>query len=681
MFNCFSEQRGFTLIETTVALMISVALVGLGATIYNNNIDSLNIKKTADGFKQASETYFRYLNANKNSLSGVCDALLTPGNVTKTAKFTVTKINDNQCRLTTELAENDELNHFMDDGKIFPDVLTELGKNVYLKAGGVVTIKNKDSGQPKITSLLYTSVSEEIDDINLAKLAMNYGIGFGYVNRNGKLKGSGELLDEKQVSAMAGGGGLPKRSIYAIKGSGAFDVYQTQAQADDRYLARVHVANHPEMNRMSTDIDLDANRIYSATEHGRMTIDGQNNAIRLSDDATEASIGISPNSLSFNGGNNNYATIGSINSQTGQNASLILGDLTKDSPGNLSISYNGDFPGSVEARGKFELNTPNENDYFSFNKPVDVKGGINVSGAVKADSVTSPLLVLPQNKEVIEGDPCTEDELGHIIKSGAPYESDLIICRYIGQKPQIISGGFQSKMSVSHALKQVTSTHDSGAKLYSFFSCAKDGNVHCTTGKAPSYIWTYLNGDLNQDENMVVFWKNSGKSLSGIGGTLVGPPAHNTDTLGFYTIQLPSWYPYGAVEVCAYSTTVYQDKSPGTIFNSNDTDLLHGSSRYLASLFNHIPQGILTTGVKSVDAFEKDFQYSLHCSQLRPGQFYTDMIAPASGNLNPHVDWGFGRDEKIFALSVRYKGHLAPDVISLHHLGFDGNEQDTYDLY
>ncbi|EDL8432149.1 hypothetical protein J3704_004148 [Salmonella enterica subsp. diarizonae serovar 61:z52:z53] len=609
-----NHQQGFSLLETTVAMMVTVSLIGLGATLYNHHSDSLNIKKSADVFGIASDSYFRYLHDSKSKLSDICQVLA----VNQTGVYeniALKRVDSGRCSIALETPSQSEgLKAFMPDGMVFPSSILS---GYAITGRGMLELKNKGNGQPKITSLLIAGLkgTNIKDTVALAKMANEYGVGFGYVVlRNGKvdIKGDGGLFSVPDITSMAQVKSLPAGVFFALHLN---DGYLTLPDADDRYLVRNYVPNHAELNQMTTDIDIGNNNIKTKSKKGAMGFYGKDVQIKL-DSPTDSSYVYSDRIGLHDKDKKSNTTLFANRLQFSQTTGDDKWGVNRF---NVAISSN------KNARADFTLEA---NSLTGFPDGFYFNSSVNVDGRMKSNSLTTSMLNMT-NSYIDEGNSCSLNDVGKIVKSTS---GEYLVCKYLAPTPRYLnemSGKF---------IKHLT---DSNGKDVYFVYLEKSGDMDGYF-LSSSYQWVYLQPDMANRENIFILWKNSSLNLRDTGG-LIG---HNHRMNK--TIQLPSWYPYGHVEVCAYSTLPWRVSSEKNVFAG---ELLKFTDSILDSIANKRP----------IVVEHNNMDYERHCSSLYPGQYYTDMIG--FNTVRDTYDFGYGKEEYIFALTIRYKGMHTPDFM------------------
>lgn len=616
-----NHQQGFSLLETTVAMMVTVSLIGLGATLYNHHSDSLNIKKSADVFGIASDSYFRYLHDSKSKLSDICQVLA----VNQTGVYeniALKRVDSGRCSIALENpSQNEGLKAFMPDGMVFPSSILS---GYAIIGRGMLELKNKGNGQPKITSLLIAGLkgTNIKDTVSLAKMANEYGVGFGYVVlRNGKvnIKGDGGLFSVPDITSMAQVNSLPAGVFFALHLN---DGYLTLPDADDRYLVRNYVPNHAELNQMTTDLEIGNNNIKTKSQKGTMGFYGKDVQIKL-DSPTDSSY-VYSDRIGLHDKDKKLST--SLFANRLQFSQTTGDDKWGVNRFNVAISSNKNTRADFTLEANSLTGLP---DGFYFNSSV------NVDGRIKSNSLTTSILNMTTNSYITEGYSCSLNDVGKIVKLTS---GDYMVCKYLAPTPRYL------RILTGHIDTYIKDSNDK----YVFFNYSDRSDVETGALDAldawdalsrTSYQWVYLQPDMVNRENIFILWQNSSLNLENTGG-LIG---HN-----HRTIQLPSWYPYRHVEVCAYSTLPGRVSSGANVFAGKELMI---TERILDSLANKRP---IVVRYDHMD-------YERHCSSLYPGQYYTDMIG-FNSVINKY-DYGYGKGEYIFALTIRYKGRYTPDFM------------------
>lgn len=606
------NQQGFSLLETTVAMMVVVSLIGLSATLYNNHMNSLNIKKSAEVLRIASDSYFRYLNSSKSKLADICHSLSQrQGSAMYEDIYVSLAGQEDSCRLSLQHpAQSKELKGFLPEGMIFP---SDLPSGDALTGYGKVVMRN---GQPEVTSLLIAGLQlgqgqERKKNIFLSKMAAEYGSGFGYVDRrNGisSIKGDGGLFSMPGIIDLIDGSlkgaELPAGTFFALNGdsnSNDNEGYLTQAEADERYLVRTKIPNHPELNRMKTDIELGNNSVKAESQNGTLGVNGGDNRIEIH-------------------GNNK-----------GDYSSLLTNSL-QFSQGSNTLSLTG------------------RPDGFNFNSAV------NVEGQMEATSVLTPSLSMPGNKGVVEGDYCSAEKEGQIIKSS---KGNYLVCKFLPDNTGVLytHDGYYTNGNIS------------------LLACNVEHHTcDIILDSKGRYSWVYLYPDLVNEIHLMMFWQDSDHVKN---GNSVVDIFEDSDQLHWLikTFSLPEWYPYGAVEVCAYTSAGGRTWAMTSIFRGKSLPI--DMRKYLPTLVGKAPWTLEYALHDGTDLGPK-YQYNIHCSTLQPGEMYSDFVdIPHQKHDLIDDKWfnwinGFGTNDFPFAVVIRYKGNrplnMMPRTIPLHGL-------------
>lgn len=280
------RQQGLTLIEVIVALAIGViALVGIARAL-TSYTDGLANQAAAAHAKTVSDAARAYIADNHAALVAAAGpstaATVTPAQLTA--------------------------------GKYLPT-----GFNPVNPYGQTFTVKVIEPTAGKLEAVVLTTGGDVIKGQNLRKIAQHIGVPGGYVEAAG-------------TSASAKGAyGTWTRSLAPFEGSAqagkiVVALFVEDAAEQDDYLHRSATAGRPELNRMSTDIDMgaknldNAGTVYANAVQGKLTHTGGYFTL----DSYSSTYGTGAGLLWWNGGT---GTLTVRNATTGGNGNLILNDI------------------------------------------------------------------------------------------------------------------------------------------------------------------------------------------------------------------------------------------------------------------------------------------------------------------------------------------------------------------
>ncbi len=222
--NCCS-QRGFTAFEVMVVLIISIAMLGLGAQYMASYADNLSNQATADHMNLVANAASRYIKDNYA-------AVLAAAGPLKPATITVSML-----KRTGYLAT----------------VIAEL--NPFGQHYQILALKPSTK---QLQTLVITNGGEAISEINIRRIAQLLGARGGFISE----------LNKKQAQGSYGGWQIAL-SAYGIAPRGGYlasALFFDDGAVVHDYLYRSNIAGHPELNRMNTDLDLANHNLNQAAQ-------------------------------------------------------------------------------------------------------------------------------------------------------------------------------------------------------------------------------------------------------------------------------------------------------------------------------------------------------------------------------------------------------------------------------
>lgn len=209
------SQRGFTAFEVMVVLIVSIAMLGLGAQYISSYTDNLANQAAADHMNLIANAASRYIKDNYASVLAAAEPL-------KPATITVPMLKST--------------------GYLSP-VIAE--RNPFGQHYQILALKPKTK---QLQTLVITSGGEAVAEINIRRIAQLLGARGGFIS----------ALNKKQVQGSYGGWQIALSS-YGVAPQGghlASALFFDDGAVVHDYLYRSNIAGHPELNRMNTDLDL-----------------------------------------------------------------------------------------------------------------------------------------------------------------------------------------------------------------------------------------------------------------------------------------------------------------------------------------------------------------------------------------------------------------------------------------
>lgn len=219
------RQQGFTLIELMVALIVAISLIGLAATIMEREARRSRNENSAEWLRIVASGAKAYRNANK-------DALIAAA------------------------------------GPSTPVVVTAAQVQPFLPGGFSLTNAHGQTFQVRfiepaanqLDGIVLTFNGDNLDTLDQLQVAASAKGGAGYINAANTAEARGPNGNWTRSLASFGGGGSAGKLAYAL----FYDDVTSLGGAQGDFLSRVAVAGKPELNRMSTAIDMANNDLNNA---------------------------------------------------------------------------------------------------------------------------------------------------------------------------------------------------------------------------------------------------------------------------------------------------------------------------------------------------------------------------------------------------------------------------------
>ncbi len=219
------SQHGFTVLEVMVVLIVSVALLGLGAQYMASYADNLANQAATDHMNLVANAASRYIKDNYAAVLAVAGPL-------KPATITVPIL-----KRTGYL----------------PSVIAE--RNPFGQHYQILALK---PSAKQLQTLVLTSGGETIPEINMRRIAQLLGARGGFISS----------LNKEKVQGSYGGWQIALSSYGVMPGAGhlASALFFDDGAVVHDYLYRSSIAGHPELNRMNTDLDLANHNLNQAAQ-------------------------------------------------------------------------------------------------------------------------------------------------------------------------------------------------------------------------------------------------------------------------------------------------------------------------------------------------------------------------------------------------------------------------------
>lgn len=270
---CKTKQDGFTLIETTVALIIVIMLISLGATLYNNYMATQKIKSAAREIRMVGIAYQSYLNANRDSIIDKCKSGGLGDVGVIHINQLVTQGQQGVCYFSVSGGGLiGGLGEFMPDG-LYPPRLSPYGQPY--EGRGQVTVDFLKSQNPEISPLLFigdllnpsSAQAKRLDILTASKIihALKGYAGFSYEKHHQVVLAGNGLFDINKIKLISQvqTPSFPVGYLfYRYDDQGSL----TEPVADDRYLFRDKVNGGAEYNTMQAPLRMNNQNVN--TESG-----------------------------------------------------------------------------------------------------------------------------------------------------------------------------------------------------------------------------------------------------------------------------------------------------------------------------------------------------------------------------------------------------------------------------
>ncbi len=222
------SQRGFTAFEVMVALIVAIAMLGLGAQYLSNYTDNLANQAAADHMNLVANAATRYIKDNYAVILALAGPL-------KPATITVPML-----KRTGYL----------------PPAMAEL--NPFGQRYQILALKPTKPSSNQLQTLILTTHGETISEINIRRIAQLLGARGGFIS----------AANEAEAQGSYGGWKMALHSYGTAPGAGhlASALFFDDGALVSDYLYRSSVAGHPEFNRMNTDLDLAGHNLNQAAQ-------------------------------------------------------------------------------------------------------------------------------------------------------------------------------------------------------------------------------------------------------------------------------------------------------------------------------------------------------------------------------------------------------------------------------
>lgn len=214
------NQRGFTVIELIVVLIVSVAAIGLGGQYLSSYADAQVNQAAADHMKTVSDAAVKYIKDNYSAITATATA-------TTPAVITVPMLK-NASYLTSSVTD----------------------QNAYEQTYQVLALQPAAN---KLQTLIVTTGGETIPEMSIRRIAQLSGARGGFISTTNPTTAIGSYGGWQMSLASYGvspGAGHVATALFFDDGALVSD-----------YLYRGVVPGHPELNRMNTAIDMGGNNL------------------------------------------------------------------------------------------------------------------------------------------------------------------------------------------------------------------------------------------------------------------------------------------------------------------------------------------------------------------------------------------------------------------------------------
>ncbi|WP_175885511.1 shufflon system plasmid conjugative transfer pilus tip adhesin PilV [Burkholderia sp. BCC0044] len=379
---------GFTLLEVIVALIVITSMLGVAAVWLGRYNDYVANKMVAGQMRRLGDAVKQYVDANQATLSKEKDgAVKVPWDKVKPY-------------LPAGLDEN---------------TVNPLGQTY----GGRLRVVTLPNGSKRVDTIIYTNGATDVGT-HSRKVAKLIGAGGFYFDWN-RVKGvvgnkptywdaNGQVNDPSSLDTFWLNGKLLTSDISQIMYVPDFGESTSDNPDQDGLLHRKVVADHPELNRMETDVDMNSNSVNNVGSVN-MTRSGQINGVnRIQFGKTSNADPVSVAISSYG-----WFTIGDPKSKR---TALWAGEIEAD--GNLKVHANSTVEGNSTIKGNSSIG-----------------GNESVTGTVSAQRVETTGAVVAgydlalkkgdlvfQGGAMKEGAACSGD--GRVNRNSA---GDLMVCK------------------------------------------------------------------------------------------------------------------------------------------------------------------------------------------------------------------------------------------------------------
>ncbi len=209
-----AQQRGFTILEMIIVLIVIVSLLSLGAAYMKNSADERLNKSAAYDLQRITQAAQAWVKDNYSALS------------------------QNASSLTPEELKN---NHYLPE--TFP-VKNSYGQQYKLQ---VTPEKSGKNTFVRVTVITHDGMAISISDMR--KIAGNMGENSGYSQQNGVITGN------------QNGWSLPYSEIKRGRVASVSYIAENDVVSAGAFLRRSKIDGHPEWNQMETDLGMKDNNI------------------------------------------------------------------------------------------------------------------------------------------------------------------------------------------------------------------------------------------------------------------------------------------------------------------------------------------------------------------------------------------------------------------------------------
>lgn len=229
--------QGFTLIEVMIAMVVMIVVVAGGAVMVQRDLQRQENAATGDWLRVIARAARAYEAANTASL------LAAAGPTTPASASAAQLVG------------------------LLPPGFSTTGPQ-----GHTFTVRWIEPTAGKLDGLILLQGGDVLSGMSLLQVAGQAGAGAGYVDPQNTAQGRGPRGTWTVPLASWGGSPGAGKPLYAL----FYDKEAAEGTSANDYLNRTAVAGKPELNRMSTSIDLANNNINNGANIGAQNVDAAN---------------------------------------------------------------------------------------------------------------------------------------------------------------------------------------------------------------------------------------------------------------------------------------------------------------------------------------------------------------------------------------------------------------------